>query len=1330
MIDPNDPVLLAFLLDELDADRAAEIEAALAASPELRAEADRLRQTIGMLRQTLAVERDAPELLPAQLDALASAAAEANTESCAETASGSIAEPAEQGAGLSRGGSRTRWIQLSVAALILLMIGFFAALAVRHQQSEKTASNQNLAPTYLGADSAATFDDETTIPDAENGLRVYPVGDRVHEIPTEELKFKGIFEDDGAEDPALSTALVADPPAEMAMDAWTDDAPAKDMMMMGMDFALDGEPISGGREFPSPVGRAESSPTPLAQTDDLAAVLEDAERMVEQSMAPFSRRDGSGNQTVAGGLTTESEAISDDSELFDAPAGAGGGMAGVAAEREGSAEAFRKKRESHPRETTTWKPATAAINRARLSVGHQDDSPLVGRDTYVRIDGFRARVLFDCYYYNDRPQQLEGRFLLRLPSDASLHSFAFGVAHAPSEPPTDGPVGGSKGRAKRAAADRAAVALENLRAVVAESGSDLARRAAEYDYRAKPGSPFEQVKSARIARRQKSALAYEETVRRRVDPALVEWAGPGVFQTRVFPLMPNQLHRIVIGYDVSLREQGEARTFELTLPEGEAGGRVEFDIATVPGMEAELTPTTQPFVSGGRAFYQFSHAEPRDYTVRLSGPDAVVLNSKGPFDDSYFATRLTADLPDAPAENDSRRAVFLLDTSWSDRPAAFSRRVKLLQAILDRNRDSVDQFAVLFFNVEQRWWRRRFVDNDAANVNELMKVVDQLALEGATDLHAALAEACQPSWSQQAKESPSPNFFLLSDGVANWGRIDHASLGDPLAGLERKQGGGALFAYHLAGSLSDRTVLGRLAEESGGAVFDVAEEAELSEVATAHRSRPWTIIETNAAGADEILVRGAGKTVYPQQTLVVAGRGRVRGLLEIVLARGGERKTLRVEPDAEISSPMAARLYGELAVDGLEPFADALEEVTVAFSRYFRVPGRTCSLVMLETADDYARFGADVPPAEDQLVIASTSVTGAIETQRAKGRALRRSSRDRFLAWVASLESASLLERSTALRLAMDRLPPQAFRFDTKPLLCRSWKTGQLASAFASHLRAEAPSFDLVINEAEERRSRFGSDDAIKAVSTLVEARPFDPDLLRSVAFRTLEWERADQAAPLLWRLVQARPYQPQGLLLLGRAMLDAGDVDAAIVCYDLVCRGNWNQRWQASKEIAAVELLHALEKVDRGDAKSVFPQYVRARLAQLRSRWSEEGLDVAIIMHWNTDRTDVDLHVTEPSGEECFYSHPRTQSGGRLTQDVTQGLGPEMYTLPTASAGDYRIEAKYYRADANRTHAPTEVWVTAFQNLGRETVQETSQRVTLGYGEGKRPVLKLKLSR
>ena len=74
----------------------------------------------------------------------------------------------------------------------------------------------------------------------------------------------------------------------------------------------------------------------------------------------------------------------------------------------------------------TWKPAHVVPNSSRLMVGDKEELPLKGMQVDVRVDGFRARVLIDLYYFNDRPQQLEGNFQLRLPDEAAPYFFAFG----------------------------------------------------------------------------------------------------------------------------------------------------------------------------------------------------------------------------------------------------------------------------------------------------------------------------------------------------------------------------------------------------------------------------------------------------------------------------------------------------------------------------------------------------------------------------------------------------------------------------------------------------------------------------------------------------------------------------------------------------------------------------------------------------------------------------------------------------------------------------------------------------------------------------------------
>jgi uncharacterized protein YfaP (DUF2135 family) len=44
-----------------------------------------------------------------------------------------------------------------------------------------------------------------------------------------------------------------------------------------------------------------------------------------------------------------------------------------------------------------------------------------------------------------------------------------------------------------------------------------------------------------------------------------------------------------------------------------------------------------------------------------------------------------------------------------------------------------------------------------------------------------------------------------------------------------------------------------------------------------------------------------------------------------------------------------------------------------------------------------------------------------------------------------------------------------------------------------------------------------------------------------------------------------------------------------------------------------------------------------------------------------------MDLWVIEPTGEKCYYSHPSTKIGGRLSKDLTGGYGPEEYMVKNA---------------------------------------------------------------
>lgn len=87
------------------------------------------------------------------------------------------------------------------------------------------------------------------------------------------------------------------------------------------------------------------------------------------------------------------------------------------------------------------------------------------------------------------------------------------------------------------------------------------------------------------------------------------------------------------------------------------------------------------------------------------------------------------------------------------------------------------------------------------------------------------------------------------------------------------------------------------------------------------------------------------------------------------------------------------------------------------------------------------------------------------------------------------------------------------------------------------------------------------------------------------------------------------------------------------------------------------------------------------------------------IIMFWDTDKTDIDLHVIEPDKTECYYGHKNTKLGGRLDIDVTTGYGPEIYTMEYPNLGTYEVFAHFYGGQEL-----TEVVVVFIINEGTST--------------------------
>jgi uncharacterized protein YfaP (DUF2135 family) len=82
---------------------------------------------------------------------------------------------------------------------------------------------------------------------------------------------------------------------------------------------------------------------------------------------------------------------------------------------------------------------------------------------------------------------------------------------------------------------------------------------------------------------------------------------------------------------------------------------------------------------------------------------------------------------------------------------------------------------------------------------------------------------------------------------------------------------------------------------------------------------------------------------------------------------------------------------------------------------------------------------------------------------------------------------------------------------------------------------------------------------------------------------------------------------------------------------------------------------------------------------------------------------TDIDLWVTDPNGEKCYYSHKETALGGRISSDFTRGLGPEQFLLRRAVKGRYKVEVNYYGDGQVKLAGPTTIMVEIYTHYGTD---------------------------
>lgn len=834
--------------------------------------------------------------------------------------------------------------------------------------------------------------------------------------------------------------------------------------------------------------------------------------------------------------------------------------------------------------------------------------------------------------------------------------------------------------------------------------------------------------------------AYDETIHRGVDPALVEWsADQRAFTLDVYPIPAKGEKKVFVAYDQELIHNG----YELDVRFARTLQR--FDVA----IDAD-----------GRSVRN------EDGVYRVSAehsPSALAAYS--PSESVWFGAASDEVRPRIEAAAPAPRVVIFYDTSASS---------------IHQDHKRILEFLTSFLQQQQAWGTAELIPfhiglEASQRIQPLRGAQLRMTLErllatqqafGATNLIAVATRMRELAGTLP----PASRFVLITDGLT--------SLGDSreVSGIMR-----ALAELR-------RPVLVLNAAESG-------DSALLEQIARA--TKGWSIDLTRRDADSAIREAMQIADELPLGTGVLPARVLLSGPARIPMAMRSRDSitsfrsaTLRVVR-SPIEVSMVRRAYARVALRELLARNAGDDELLAHGKRYSQLTPRT-SLLVLDSWRDYERYGIELPPDVAELkerdsrtqsqaarppiqTVHPTLMTWPIASMGPwfiKGRVTEPegSVLPGVLVTLADAETPvaqtvtdangefqinapeapgnpslyatlhGFIENRRVFTSAapagthFDLVMPLAFVSEAITVTAEAPTANRLPVVVSSgSLRGHAPTTDALLQRIEAGDAQWDDDpearevlakqrhELTKQVIARLEALPSTQDRLRFylsargvlggeksfhvLAAQVFRAQSPEFAARVLSDLAEAKPSHAALLRILARILegWDEFELASLLLRRAVEIAPLESQSWRElillearqgkTREVAELSVLLR----SRAAAEESEDDDVLARTEEALRRWEEtspwerkrgrdlrvpDTTELAVELMFDTSYSYVDLHVVEPGEHRVAWDCTESPSGATHTGGYVFGYGPQIYSVTKAPRGKYRIEAHYYSDD------------------------------------------------
>jgi hypothetical protein len=846
--------------------------------------------------------------------------------------------------------------------------------------------------------------------------------------------------------------------------------------------------------------------------------------------------------------------------------------------------------------------------------------------------------------------------------------------------------------------------------------------------------------------------AFEDIVRRGIDPGLLEKTEGNNFKARVYPMPAKGTRRMLIAFEQELHERDGQDYYFLPITANTTLKNFKVRTEVVSRfVKADIQNSLQLDFKQARNSY-ISEVSQQNFTLnqnialtfpKIEKPQSISA-TKG--NKTYYYGNIAL----ATAQPKNRPIPTEIGILWDASHSASNRDRAKEFGFLDAYFKALKNVKVVLSSFNIRTAKSLTFEVKNGNWQALKSHLESLAYDGATDGNAI-------NFSLKADE-----LLLFSDGIFNFGSKDF-SVKEVV-----KQAKTTITVVN-ASAVANTPKMQYLANATGGSFIDLTTLTTEQALIVA-RTVPLQLLNIEVKN-------GKITNIFPQKgTAISKGNFTLAGELQtkeasLILSFGYPKNVIvqkeihfAANSDASASEfELLRRIWAEKQIAQLEREGAEQKQID-AVGREYSIVTEGNSLIVLETVEDYVRYRITPPkelemeyskrlanqekqkedsakrildkvieqsekqskwwntqyPLKDtkpkknqdeeyllqEAVVMSVSSPTRQEVRRANRRvlAVEETGDSNAMAMERSAKE-KIDDNTTSAPTPSSKIELNAYNPDTPYLKVMQYTEESKAVETYYKLKKEygnTPSF--YVDVADYFFKKGNREQAILVVSNLAELSLDDPQLLRMLGYKLSNYSAKKEAVQVFRKVAQLREEEPQSFRDLGLALAEDAQYNEAAKNLYRVVTNEWSSRF-GDVQLVTLNDLNSLIARHQG----IDVSYIDKRLLK------KEPVDVRVVLSWDTDNCDMDLWVTDPKDEKCYYQNTLTYLGGKISRDVTQGYGPEEFMLKKAENGKYKVQVDYFGTHSQKQLMPVSLRITFYTHFGtpQQKQEETTVRLS-----------------